>query len=309
MLNYHELTMNEPRDSPQRRKQFLVICSIMVVMTLHAALNAGVLATFDIEEGTFPGGEFVYKFMTKDYAASTGALRTVASDLGISEEGGSSNLIIMEEGVPMDTADLLYSVLLDNEGVVPGGETRFASGLLLAKSNREGGKMKKQLLEVNEGMVSKSEEGRGVHSKDIKYEVGNLPKVTAAVASHPFTSGVWSAVLQSFKIIPKFRKYAEDHGETGKSPIVITTCSAKQKMCTYYMPLTKRDKFYMGKTKTEEYAKNFEHAGMMKRMGVVFDGEALTIGGINMGNVLRGVKRALGLGGALKKSASDGDEL
>ena len=196
MLNYHELTMNEPRDSPQRRKQFLVISAIMVGMAIHAALNAGLLATLNIEEGTFPGGEFIYKFMMKDYAASTGTLRTVSTDLGIVEEGATNNLIIMEEGVPMDTADLLYSVLLDNDAAVPGGKTRFASGLLLGKSNSEGTKMKKSLLEVNKDI---KEEG-GTHSKDVKYEVGNLPKVNAAVASHPFTAGAWSAALQNYKV-------------------------------------------------------------------------------------------------------------
>ena len=35
------------------------------------------------------------------------------------------------------------------------------------------------------------EDNEGKHSKDIKYEVGNLPKVNAALASHPFTAGAW----------------------------------------------------------------------------------------------------------------------
>jgi len=244
--------------------------------------------------------------MMKDYAASTGTLRTVASDLGIAEEGGG-NLIIADEGVPLDTADLLFSILLDDGSLVPGGKTRFASGVLLAKSS-EGGKMKKRLLEVNKDI---KEDNVGTHSTDAKYEIGSLPKVNAAVASHPFTAGAWSAILQSFKIIPKFKKYAEDHGESGKSPIVIATCSAKQKMCTYYMPLSKRDKFYMGKTTTEEYAKDFENVGMLGRMGIEFggDGSGPTIGGINLDNVFRGMKKALGLGGSSTKNVSDSDEL
>ncbi|KAL7536045.1 hypothetical protein ACHAXR_006883 [Thalassiosira sp. AJA248-18] len=302
MMNYHELTMNEPRDSPQRRKQFLVITAIMVVMALHAGLNAGVLATLDIEEGSFPGGEFVYKFMMKDYAASTGTLRTVAKDLGIAEAGGG-NLIVAEEGVLLDTADLLYSILLDDETLVPGGKTRFLGGALLNGSSGGGGPtIKKQLLDVNKDIKEE-----GTHSKDIKYEVGKLPKVGAAVAQHPFTAGAWSAMLQSYKIVPKFKKYAKDHGESGKSPVVIATCSAKQKMCTYYMPLTKRDKFFMGKTTTEEYAKDFDNVSMLERMGIVFD-DGLSIGGINFGNVFRGVKKALGMGGSTT-SEKKSDEL
>eukprot|EP00579_Thalassiosira_antarctica_P008677 CAMPEP_0201889628 /NCGR_PEP_ID=MMETSP0902-20130614/30446_1 /ASSEMBLY_ACC=CAM_ASM_000551 /TAXON_ID=420261 /ORGANISM="Thalassiosira antarctica, Strain CCMP982" /LENGTH=296 /DNA_ID=CAMNT_0048420265 /DNA_START=99 /DNA_END=989 /DNA_ORIENTATION=- len=296
--------MNEPRDSPQRRKQFLVISAIMVVLPLHAALNAGVLTTLAISEGTFPGGEFVYKSMMKDYAASTGTLRTVSADLGIAEDGGSGNLIIREEGVPLDTADLLYSILLDDTGLVPGGMTRFMSGALLAKSSEGGKKMKKMLLEVNKDV---KEEG-GTHSKETRYEVGSLPKVDAAVAQHPFTAGAWSAILQSYKIAPKFKEYAKDHGEPGKSPIVIATCSAKQKMCTYYMPLSKRDKFYMGKPITEEYAKEFDNLSQMQMMGFDFNVSGISI---RVANVVRGMKKALGMGGGSKKeSASDnGDEL
>ncbi|KAL9189395.1 hypothetical protein ACHAXT_009070 [Thalassiosira profunda] len=295
MMNYHEMTMNEPRDSPQRRKQFLVVSFIMVVIALHAGLTAGLLAPLDIETGTFPGGEFVYKLMVKDYAASTGTLRTVASDLGIVEEG-SGNLIL-SEGVELDTADLLYSMLLDDERLIPGGQTRFAAGLLAR--GREGNKMKRQLLEVN-GLIT----GEGTHSKDIKYEVGKLPKAEAAVVQHPFTAGAWSAILQSYKILPKFKKYADRHGQAGESAIIIATCSAKQQMCTYYMPLSKHDKFYMGHPTTAKYAEQFAGAGTLERWGIVFDGGGFSLGGVNFGNVVRGLKRAVGLGGS-RKGASE----
>lgn len=288
MLNYHELTMNEPRDSPQRRKQFLVICTIMFIFGLHSALDAGVFASLDIAGGTFSGGEFVYKAMTKDYAASTGTLRTVASDLGHAED------------VPPDTADLLYSVFYDDPSLLPGGKTRFSGGVLLSKSIS--GERKKQikhsLLDVANrdirdlNNVAKKGEEETVHSKDVKYEVGSLPKVDAAVASHPFTAGGWSALLQSYKILPKFRAYAKAHGETGKSPIIIATCSAKQKMCTYYMPLSKRDKFYMHKISVEDYAKLFANdGGIMQSMGI--------------GNAWRGLQKTLGIGTSPPNKKSD----
>ena len=44
------------------------------------------------------------------------------------------------------------------------------------------------------------EEGGTVMSKNVMYEAGNLPKVDAAMASHPYSGGAWSAVLQSFKV-------------------------------------------------------------------------------------------------------------
>ena len=36
-------------------------------------------------------------------------------------------------------------------------------------------------------------------------------------------------------VIKFFKKIAKGNGEVDKSPIIIATCSAKQKMCTYYM--------------------------------------------------------------------------
>ena len=214
MLNYHELTMNEPRDSPQRRKQFLVICVIMIITTLHSALSAGLLSSMSITTDTFPssngnGGEFVYKLMNKDYAASTGTVRTISSDLNIVEDGTQSNLIIAEdtEGkVVTDTADLLYSIYLDDASLVPGGQTRFVSGVLLSSKVLGSGsskEMKKQLLNVNSKILAdndKKKKSESLHSKDVLYEIGNLPKVNAAVMTHPFTAGAMSAILQSYKV-------------------------------------------------------------------------------------------------------------
>lgn len=294
MLNYHELTMNEPRDSPQRRKQFLVICTIMFVMFLHSALDAGVFASLDITGGIFPGGEFVYKSMTKDYAASAGTLRTVASDLGHAEH----------QELPSDMADLLYSVFLDDPSLLPGGQTRFAGGVLLSKSmsGERRKQIKMSLLDTANRDIadrinfSTGEGGTTAHSKDVQYEVGTLPNVAAALTSHPFTGGAWSALLQSYKILPKLREYAKNHGEAGKNPIVIATCSTEQNMCTYYMPLSKRDKFYMGKTTMEIHAKKFENNGsMMHNMGL----------DVTFGNGWRGIQKALGIGTSPHNKKSD----
>lgn len=54
--------MNEARDSPARRKQFLVICTVMAGMFAHSIMTAGAFNSIDIKEGIFPGGFFVYKF-------------------------------------------------------------------------------------------------------------------------------------------------------------------------------------------------------------------------------------------------------
>ena len=63
----------------------------------------------------------------------------------------------------------------------------------------------------------------------------------------------------------------------------------------------------MGRPITEEYTKDFGDVGMLQRMGIEFPSEGMSIGGINFGNVFRGIKRAVGLGGGSKKKG--GDEL
>jgi hypothetical protein len=60
-MDYHQMTMNEPRDSPARRQQFLVISTIMAGMLAHAMMSAGAFSSLNIKEGVFPGGTFVYK--------------------------------------------------------------------------------------------------------------------------------------------------------------------------------------------------------------------------------------------------------
>eukprot|EP00970_Alexandrium_tamarense_P001347 scaffold139_cov199-Alexandrium_tamarense.AAC.27 len=277
--------MNEPRDAPARRQQFTVICLIMALYSAHCALNAGLLSPVTIvtndDTATFPGGEFVYKLMTKDYAASSGTLRTIKEDLGMEDNGGN----IREE-----TVDVLYTVLLDDAAVVPGGLTRFASGVLVTNSDQ-----KRRLMDVNVGIA----ESGGSHSKEVRYEVGSLPKVAAAVAQHPYTDGAFSAILQTYKIIPAFQKYAKEHGVSEESPIIISTCSINQSMCTFYMPLTKRNKFFLGKQTAEEYAQTFHSVGFFEKMGIDFtEFSNVKVGGINFSNVLTGAKRALGMGAA-----------
>ncbi len=65
--------------------------------------------------------------------------------------------------------------------------------------------MKRMLLDAND-FIRGDESDDWRHSKDIKYEAGNLPKVDAAVAQHPFTAGAWSAVLQWLGRPPGLRR-------------------------------------------------------------------------------------------------------
>ena len=41
-------------------------------------------------------------------------------------------------------------------------------------------------------------------------------------------------IASSYQIVPKFKAYAKENNVSGNF-ITISTCSAKQSMCTYYM--------------------------------------------------------------------------
>ena len=210
MMSYHELTAGNPPATNQR-SQYLVASAIIAVLLVHSSISAGLLAPLSIIETKdtyFPGGVFLYKSMQKDYAASFGTWRTIASDL---KEGG---ILGAEEGEKkeVDEDDLLYTIFMDDESLIPGGKTRFASGVLLLPtklSSKVVDKIKTWLLDTtNKAIALKlmkkniaEEDAR--HSREVRYQISQLPRVRAAVAYHPFNDGVWSAVLQSFKVKSK----------------------------------------------------------------------------------------------------------
>jgi hypothetical protein len=183
-VSYHELTYGQPKNPKSERQQSLILCIITLAVLAHSAISAGLLAPLSFTESTFPGGEFVYKLMINDYVASSGAVTTIAGDLGIDEEG-------LEK--PRDTIDLLYTIFLDDAASIPGGKTRFATGALL--KNEKG--FKSRLLEMNKSIPEVNE---GKLSKDTKYEVAVLPKVTVVALDHPFTGGACSAILMRYKV-------------------------------------------------------------------------------------------------------------
>ena len=100
--------------------------------------------------------------------------------------------------------------------------------------------------------------------------------------------------------MPAFKKYAKETLKSDKNRIIISTCSEKQSMCTFYMPLTKQDKFYVGEMNTEEYANSFDkNAGFLYNMGVEIN--LGKVRGVDLGNVWRGAKKAMGLNVSSKK--------
>jgi hypothetical protein len=257
----------------------------------------------------FPGGTFVYKFMTKDYFASYGTLRDIASDLLLALSVEENDTAVHEWQPKVDDIlydDLLYTIFMDDATLVPGAKTRYASGILLPETNdllslagdAVGGAMSVtvKLLSMNERIataaaehVIKNGDDGATLSKHVQYQIGSLPKKQVnevAIATHRFTGGVWSALLQTYKIIPKLKSYYQEYSSTSSSDgeeeeeneerrnlIVITKCSIPQKICTYYVPLNNVTLFYMNHITTEEYVNEFssshDDGGMLTRMGSV----------------------------------------
>lgn len=71
-------------------------------------------------------------------------------------------------------------------------------------------------------------------------------------------------------------------------------------MCTFYMPLNKADKFYVGKQTAEEYAQQFiEGVGFLERMGVNI--KLGKVAGVDWDKVWKGVKKMTGITGGKGK--------
>ena len=278
LMNYHELTMNEARDSPARRKQFLLICVVMAGAMMYSIITAGGFTPVEFTEGNFPGGEYVYKFSKRDYAAANGLARSIGRDLDLN---------------PRKLADVIYNIYLDHPGVVTGGrQQRFAAGLLVKKGDNA--KLKSELMAKNDFVVPFTEEefwelaARELWPK-IKYEATSLPKTKAAIVQFPFTDGFVSSLILTWKIIPAFHKYVQENSSPDTPVIVISTCSVPDQMCTHYAPLSKVKPFLLGKKGTKEYAEtlapekliDFTIVGATLRRIVPFYGyfEALFSGG------------------------------
>jgi hypothetical protein len=246
LMNYHEMTMTEGRDSPARRKQFLIICTVMLGAFIHSLLTAGGISTVNIQEGIFPGGDLVYKFTSRDYAATGSLMESIGKDVGIK---------------PKDFADTMYTVYLDEPSTVAGRQQRFACGYLA--TDVEGKKIKKALLEKNdEKTAPTAEELYDLPARSLwptlLYESQSLPSVKAAVVQFPFTNGFVSALVHSYKVIPALRAHvlaaSPDHGSN--PPVVISTCSSKEQMCTHYAPLVKSKKFLLGRPDSVAWIKS-----------------------------------------------------
>jgi len=237
LLNYHELTIDEPRNSLQQKKQFLVVTVGGFAVLLNALVHAGLFEPVQIyKNGIYPGGEFVYKQYEGDYASTGGLMREVKEDLGIGDYD------------PLDKGNgLVFSVFLDNmEVLVPSGKERSFTGILIDKTQKD---LKKILLEKKTELTEDNE------NLQRSYTVGDLPSVKSFVVKFAYTDGFISALIHTYKIFPALIKYAKKHND-GNRIVISSTCSIKQRMCTHYVPLRKGNDFFLARPSTESYVRD-----------------------------------------------------
>lgn len=215
-LNYHELTMEEPKDSPAKKKQFAIICSVIAAVASYQVMTSGVLLPIEPTKGVFPGGNFCYKLATRDYAASMGLGRMVMDDL-IGEKAKGSERRPIEENI--------YHLFLDDPSLAGGRRQRWATGLLVGDSGMDQVKKLRAQNDPKHNPVTEDDDEAEKRKKKKKqkkkryptekellelggrdiltmypYELVDLPSVDSLVVQFPHTHGFVSALVQSYKV-------------------------------------------------------------------------------------------------------------
>eukprot|EP00934_Nitzschia_sp_Nitz4_P008267 Nitzschia sp. Nitz4//scaffold99_size76975//25144//26087//NITZ4_005571-RA/size76975-snap-gene-0.5-mRNA-1//-1//CDS//3329560835//8257//frame0 len=251
LMNYHEMTMGEPADSPQKKKQFTLITAIMAGCFSYAIMTSGVLLSVEPTEGIFPGGFYCYKLARRDYAASLGLGRRIMADL-IGESAKKAERQVVEE--------TLFHVYLDDPNTMGGRRQRWASGILVGESKQDQIDKLRSLNQPEKGAVKRyptEKEVLQMSAQDmlemLPYEVTDLPSVDSLVLQFPHTHGFISSLVFSFKVIPTMRRMAVEKGGEGTVPLVITQCKKEDEMCTVFAPLVQTQDFLLGQEDSEAY--------------------------------------------------------
>lgn len=246
-VSYHELSActkgRAERHTSGERKQFLFICAVAAAFLFNAFVNAGLFESVQIsDDGIYPGGEFIYKFIEhKDYATTGGFWRMTRSHLGNGNDSAGDSKIY---------DDILYAVYIDLENPWS-GVGRYFSGILIDESKTS---LKQALLDRNENATWNRNDNDELTKYDhLPYEIGDLPSVRSVVATFPWTDGFVSALLHNYKVFPALRKYCKQHLQDGHKFVVSTTCNREKKVCVHYVPMIRQDDFLMGHPDTKDY--------------------------------------------------------
>eukprot|EP00531_Pseudo-nitzschia_arenysensis_P002334 CAMPEP_0116123004 /NCGR_PEP_ID=MMETSP0329-20121206/4517_1 /TAXON_ID=697910 /ORGANISM="Pseudo-nitzschia arenysensis, Strain B593" /LENGTH=306 /DNA_ID=CAMNT_0003616891 /DNA_START=62 /DNA_END=982 /DNA_ORIENTATION=+ len=262
LMNYHGLTIEESKHSPQRRYQFIVICSIIAFCFTYSVYISGILLTIQPYETEFPGGTFCYKQLSRDYAASMGIGRRLQKDIleAFPEEEDAAKEITVKARKKIIEGKIFH-VYLDNPEDVSGGQQRWMSGVLVSDDidklsycdplfEKNPAILREKKLHQHE---SENEKKASESFHQAVYESTTLPSVDSLAIKFPFSNGFTSSLVFSYKIIPEMRKLAMEKAEKGSPPVVISQCSVGEETCTHYIPLKEGLDFHMGRTLTDEH--------------------------------------------------------
>jgi hypothetical protein len=211
VLNYHELTMTESRDSPARRQQFLVICSIMSSWFLYSLYISGLLVRIETVEMPFPGGNFCYKFVARDYVASMGLGRRIRKhvyDLLPEDVYDDDDKKLTNKEKRNIAEERVYHMFLDNPEIIGGAHTRWMTGVLVP-DGIEKEKYCDPLFDHNpeierQALIHIDEPETDKKAGDVfdqtVYKYVNLPSVNSLAVRFPFTNGFLSGLVFSYKV-------------------------------------------------------------------------------------------------------------
>lgn len=209
LMNYHGLTIEESKNSPQRRYQFIVICSIIAFCFTYSVYISGILLTIEPYETEFPGGIFCYKQISRDYAASMGIGRRLQKDIleAFPEEEDAAKEISVTDRKKI-IEDKIFHVYLDNPEDVSGLHQRSMSGVLVS-DDIDKLSYCDPLFEKNPALLREkklyqhepaSEKKASELFQQTIYESATLPSVDSLAIKFPFSNGFLSALVFSYKV-------------------------------------------------------------------------------------------------------------
>jgi len=261
MFDYHTLTSeSNGADQAIKDKQFRVVSVLGVMAALYMITSSGLFSPVKVQNGTFSGGELLYKTNVGDYSLHQGKWRDM-----------SSTLFKLKKHTWDDWFFALYH---DDEKKLPSGTMRFSTGILLNDDNKD-------FVKATLGYDVKALKDEMVKNG---YEKLKMPSVEAGVVHFPFNDGVTYALVFQYRVLRKLQKYAREKQGIDE-PVILSTCSPIQKMCTYYIPFKSVGKFMLGMKSQASYI-----AGIEADIATEKAAKA-----INYTKVLRGLKRLVGL--------------
>jgi len=181
----------------------------MATWFLYSLYISGILLTIDPVEMSFPGGNFCYKFVARDYVASMGFGRRIRKnvyDILPSDDGDEKEEKITKKEKNKLIEEMVYHVYLDNPQLVGGAKTRWLSGVLV--TDLEKSKYCDPLFDVNpkierEALLHQDEPEREKKASDVFeqtiYQHVNLPSVSSLAFKFPYTNGFLSGLVLSYK--------------------------------------------------------------------------------------------------------------